>query len=194
MPKLASKRRQELVDHLVGNCNCDTEALFDENDVETLNKFEIDQLEELAGNLEEDENESLEEVENASKEEETVENSKLDTEEKDSNMFDEKNLPPEILEDLKFARNMKRQQQDQLIAQITTNEDGLFSKKELQAKSVDELQKIASYVKNSVEEKKESPAPKGRRLGGHLPIRNESATEAPLDDILEAPVIDWNQH
>ena len=47
MPVSPQKRRQEIVDHLVGNCECDSKALFTEDDVEVLNKFSVEQLERL---------------------------------------------------------------------------------------------------------------------------------------------------
>ena len=47
MPKLDAVKKQEIIDHLVGNCECGDGTSFSQDDVEVLNKFSLEQLEKL---------------------------------------------------------------------------------------------------------------------------------------------------
>lgn len=214
---MAKLTRQQLIDHLVGNCDCKQDApLFNaESDLELLEGMSDEQLVatyhgSLSNNSEDDTDET-EDVENMDEEEEMdEEDMEEDTEEEapkgkgkfpffkkkvaNSATFNEDDLPEEIREDLQFARNMKRQQKEQLIAKITANEGGLFTSKELMTKSVDELTKIASLVGNSdnkgssVRTRKVSP-----RVGNGQPVKS-SVTNSDENDILDLPVMDYSDN
>ena len=215
MTKLTMKKRQELLDHLVGNCQCEEEAQFTEDEMDTLNHFSDTQLLALnmaSGDHEEDEEDDGESVvtlpvKKGKKKAVTpvMEDDEEDEEDEEEvqNMytFNEDDLPDEILEDLQFARNMKKQKKDQLIATITSNKEGLFGKRELQSKSIDELTKIASYVSNSSngDEDDEEQTPKSvfnrqsnkrpKRLGGH---QQRTTNNAELDDVLDLPIMNFS--
>jgi len=47
--ELTEDQRETLVDHLVGNCDCETEPMFGENDFDTLEKMDDVMLVNLAG-------------------------------------------------------------------------------------------------------------------------------------------------
>ena len=173
MPKLDSKRKQELLDHLVGNCECGEEPQFSQDDVEVLNKFDLDQLERLA-------NKPEEKVEN-----QEVEEAKLPVQE-EAPSFNEEALPESVKEELAFARNMMQKEKDSLVSKITVNKDCAFSKEELPEKSVDELRKIASLVGNQADPE-EQPKKVTPRLGGNVRVDNK---EQPLE-ALDLPVMNF---
>ncbi len=177
MPKLPddSKRKQELLDHLVGNCKCDGEPQFSQDDVEVLNKFDIDQLDRLA-------DEPKEQVVNEELNQE-IEEPVVNSE---TPKFDEALLPDSVKEELQFARNMMQKEKDSLVEKITVNKDCAFSKEELSEKSVDELRKIASLVGNQADPE-EQPIKVTPRLGGNVRIDNK---EQPLE-ALELPVMNF---
>ena len=198
MPKLTSKKKRELIDHLVGNCDCEGEPLFEKDDAGTLNKLDLEELERLSGNEdpdeESDDSDDSDDDDGDDKEAESKDNSKetVGNNQEKEQVFNLEKLPQEVREDIEFARNMKRQQKDQLIAKITVNKDGLFSKKELETKSVDELQKIASYVVENKDEgdTKEKTPKQTPRLGGctNVTSNKEDDTEG---EILVAPTINF---
>lgn len=178
MPKLPddSKRKQELLDHLVGNCKCDGEPQFSQDDVEVLNKFDIDQLDRLA-------DEPKEQVVNEEPAQELVEETVKNSE---TPKFDEALLPDSVKEELQFARNMMQKEKDSLVEKITINKDCAFSKEELSEKSVDELRKIASLVGNQADPE-EQPTKVTPRLGGNVRIDNKEQTL----EALELPVMNF---
>lgn len=199
--KLTPEEREEAIGHLTGNCDCGMEPVFNEDNTDMLEKMTDAQLLLLVENSkammveenEEEEMESDEEMEmEMEDEEEMVPAPRMKRKPvANSYTFNESDLPEEVKEDLKFARNMRQQQKDGLITKITTNKSGLFSAKELQSKSIDELTKIASYVGNasSAPEKKFGKAVP--RIGGHrpAPINNQSGNDE--DEILELPVMNY---
>lgn len=191
MPKLVQNRRKEIVDHLIGNCDCGAEPQFSEDDIEVLNKFSVDQLERmLADHKQEEDKEPAANKDKAEtdKEEKVIAN-KEDTQE--PKQFDESQLPESVREELQFARNMMQQQKDQLIAKITDNEECLFEKDELNNMSVDNLTKMASLVGNaSSKEEEDEPKRRTPRLGGHkTPTDNQKKCQ--VAEILDLPVMDF---
>lgn len=191
MPKSPQKRREEIIDHLVGNCDCGKEAQFSEADIEVLNKFSVDQLEALMGDEEKEQpvapavNEKKEEKQEEVKE--PVKNSKEVQE------FDENKLPESVREELQFARNMMQEKKEELVTKITANKSCLFTKEDLLTKSIDDLTKIASLVDNSLaleEEEEEAAARFTPRLGGHrAPTGNKK--EKVEYEILDLPVMNF---
>jgi hypothetical protein len=194
MPKLSdqAKRRQEIMDHLVGNCDCENQPQFTEDDFGVLNKFSVEQLEKLFDKEEKKEEPAVNETKETpvTEKQEPVENKQEPV--KEPVKFDESMLPENVREELQFARNMLQQKKDQLIAKITTNKDCMFTKEELNKKSPDELTKIASLVGNSEpvkeEEKRQTP-----RLGGHnTPVGNTKKFDA--SDLLDLPVMNFGSN
>lgn len=197
--KLTPEEREEAIGHLTGNCDCGMEPVFNEDNTDMLEKMTDAQLLLLVENSKAmmvDDEEEMEDDEEEMEydEEEEVVAPPVRMKGKpvaNSYTFNESDLPEEVQEDLKFARNMRQQQKDGLITKITTNKSGLFSAKELQSKSIDELTKIASYVGNA------APAPEKKfgkavpRVGGHrpAPINNQSGNDE--DEILELPVMNY---
>jgi len=189
MPMSPQKRRQEIYDHLIGNCGCDEEPQFTEEDIEVLNKFSIEQLDRLIPeekDLEEavaNEEEPVEEV----KVPEAVANEQV-VEPAAPKEFDESALPDEIKKELEFARNTLKEQKDVLIDKIVSNKKCEFTKEELSSKDPQELQKLVSLLGNS--EPAEEPKPKKPlRLGGHAEVTGNETTSVP--DVLELPVMNF---
>jgi len=94
MPKLDSARKQEIIDHLVGNCECGGSPKFSQDDVEVLNKFELEDLLKLQGESEEVE-EPQAEVQNSEPVEAIAEE-----EVEAPAAFDESVLPDSVKEEL----------------------------------------------------------------------------------------------
>lgn len=178
MPQLDSKRKQELLDHLVGNCKCDGKPQFSQDDVEVLNKFDLDQLDLLATNLAEEKVENQEEPKEVPKEEPVVNKEPL--------KFDETSLPESVKEELQFARNMMQKEKDSIVEVITSNKNCTFSKDELSTKKVCELRKIASVVDNEADQDEQPKVTP--RLGGNVPTGNKGQVEL---ESLALPVMNF---
>lgn len=188
MPKLDSARKQEIIDHLVGNCECGDTPKFSQDDVEVLNKFELEDLLKLQA---EETQEPQAEVQNS-------EPAEVEAEVKSEPSFDESILPDSVQEELAFARNMLQQKKDEYIEVIVANENCDFTKDELQARDHTELgklAKLAKVVENSVveqpEEKVEEPAPATPRLGGHAIAANKASESGPTE-VLDSPIMLFN--
>jgi len=187
---LTTNERSELLDHLIGNCDCENAPKFGEKDRGTLNKMSDDELLVFVGNAGCDKEQDM----SAEGEEEMVDPKELKKRKAQAMMagkkpaFNEASLPLEIREQLAFARNIEQQQKDELITKITANADVLFTNEELQEKSVDELTKIASLAPKTLNFS--SATRVVPRLGGHKqPVRNNEVSQ---DEILESPVINWS--
>lgn len=189
MPVSPQKRRQEIYDHLVGNCDCGSEPQFTEADVEVLNKFSLDQLERLMD--EKKEEETKEEPVSNEKKEDDKKQEPIVNKQPEPVKFDESMLPDNVKEELQFARNMLQKQKDELIGKITANKNCGFTKEELNKKCPDELTKIVSLISNE-EDKDDSKDAKHRtpRLGGHVaPTTNKD--KSLQDEILDLPVMNF---
>jgi len=196
--KLTPEERQVSIDHLLGNCDCTQDTpLFNEANTEVLESMTDAQLILLVENSKMvmeavDEEEEEVEYEEMEEEEEVVVPPKRKMVAKPvANAITEEDLPAEMQEDLKFARNMRQQQKDQLVGKITTNAKGsLFTEKELQSKSVDELTKLVSLIGNYAPGTRAPEKKTARRIGGHasVPTSNQSFDD---NDILELPTINF---
>lgn len=190
MPKLDSARKQEIIDHLVGNCECGGSPQFSQDDVEVLNKFELEDLLKLQGEPIEVE-EPQAEVQNSEPVEAIAE------EEVEAPAFDESALPDDVKEELAFARNMLQQKKDELIAVIVANSNCDFTQDELQNKDQTELAKLAKLatVVNEVKEEQpvqevvEEKAQPTPRLGGHAMAANKAENEFGEHEILNSPIM-----
>ena len=193
MPKLDSARKQEIIDHLVGNCECGGSPKFSQDDVEVLNKFELEDLLRLQGESEEVE-ESQAEVQNSEPVEAVAE------EKVEAPAFDESALPDSVKEELAFARNMLQQKKDELIAVIVANANCDFTQEELQSKDQDELAKLAKLAKVVNEVKEEAPVQKvveekaqnTPRLGGHAMAANKAESMSGPYEVLDTPIMLFN--
>lgn len=195
MPKLDSARKQEIIDHLVGNCECGESPQFSQDDVEVLNKFELEDLLKLRGEAEEVE-EPQAEVQNSEPVEAVAEEEKV----VEAPAFNESDLPESVKEELAFARNMLQQKKDELIAVIVSNENCDFTQDELQSKDQDELAKLAKLATVVNEVKEEAPvqevveekAQNTPRLGGHAMAANKAESESSPHEVLDTPIMLFN--
>lgn len=197
MPKLKTQKKRDLIEHLVGNCDCDQDPLFSEDDIDVLEKMDLEKLETLAHNTNEvDEEMSADDEEHDPEDMELKKKKRkakrlMNTKDSDyseegeetvSNKIREEDLPDEWREDLKLVRNMRRQKKDQLIAKITENQDegSGYSEDELEAMDLDSLEKIVGLVKNV--QKNYKPATRRvKRVGGHAePTKNTEKLGAPI--------------
>ena len=196
MPKLKQTeedRREELIDHLIGNCECDEEAPFDEDDLDTLNKFDTEYLEELVSNHtgedERDEDEVDDETTNTTRKPKKskvskkakVTNSKTkakkkkpmppnpneeEEEEEVSNAdLDEylESMPSKIRTVLENALASEESSKEKLIEQITSNEKNTFDEDDLWEMSLNQLEGIAALSVNSSNEEEEESNPKNNK-------------------------------
>lgn len=227
MPRLRRNERRELINHLVGNCDCETDPMFDpEEDIETLNKMDLEDLRELAFEDDEDLPDEDCDVFNAMPaalmkkmmaKKKGKKKKKYEDGEEDDDMpvgnrrsnIKLQDLPKEWQEDIKLARNQRKQQKDQLIAKITENQQGDegFSNEELDAMSNDQPRKIASFAgvtsnqedddfgtvnnSNSGNAVQRSNFTPPRRLGGHAaPTSNRQKGEKKRTPI-PTPTFNW---
>lgn len=182
MPKLSSKLRQEIVDHLVGNCECQTEPMFSEHDSETLSKLDTEQLKDIASG-----DANAEDVLNELEEENFYFVEEEDLEEA---TFNEEDLPEEIQEELLFARTVKAEQKEALVESITSNSSSeAYTEEELLEKPLEDLVKLEQLVSNSTNKVNRVATPK---LGGNNShVSNSSSFDD--KDILEIPAIEFNR-
>lgn len=200
--QLTSLRDDQLI-ALANNAE-DADEVVDEEETEEEGSTEVSNAKKPPKVVAEEEDEDMDE-EDMDEEETEVESKKKvpPFTKKKKAVFNESDLPQEVREDLQFARSMKQQKKDQLIAQIVSNEEGMFTKRELNAKDLDELTKIASYVKNCANDATANDADNddeviapvrksSARLGGHVRTTNNSTTGL-QDEILETQTIDYSK-
>ena len=203
-----NKKMDKTIDYLIANCDCWTE-----DDRETLNKFDENKLNKLKEATEESKN--REAVHNAAVsgfEDQQGNNHTFnaETQKWETKVKEEKKepvantedkpktadewlaeAPPEIREDLTFARNEKAKQKSAIIEKLLVNvavENKPSQIERLNKRSIEDLQSDLSLMPEKPVETNPTASYLGQNVPGAMPVDNVDR-----DDILPLPVMDYSK-
>lgn len=205
LKKSYEQQKEEVIDHLVGNCECEHEHQFSEDDFETLNKFDLEDLQGMIenmgdhaanlppfgnpkkkkkkkGELEEEETDEEEEVPAGNSESEADIDKWLST------------APEQIQSIVKNAIAHEQEQRDELVSQIIANESNSFEEDTLYGFTLPQLEGIAKLAENA----SGAPAPKPSKrnnYAGNSPAVNSKRKPSGHDEApLIVPTINWAEN